>query len=79
MRIHPDIEAALKATGLPWAVEVGGRHLKLRLNGRFVGICPKGRVKDAMHGHATKNIVAQIKRAAITEKEADHGRDPTAD
>ncbi|CAB5187345.1 hypothetical protein UFOVP166_35 [uncultured Caudovirales phage] len=78
MRIHPDIEKAMKATGLPWSVEVGGRHLKLRLNGRFVGICPKGRITDGP-GHATKNIVAQIKRAAITEKEADHGRDPATD
>jgi hypothetical protein len=58
----------MKATGLPWSVEVGGRHLKLRLNGRFVGICPKGRIAEGHGGHATKNIVAQIKRAAITDK-----------
>lgn len=68
MRIHPEIENALKSTGLPWSVEEGSRHLKLRVNGRFVGICPKGKPKEKLHGHATKNVVAQIKRAARAEE-----------
>ncbi|MEY4402312.1 MAG: hypothetical protein RIR91_347 [Verrucomicrobiota bacterium] len=62
MRLPQEIRTALDATGLPWAIENGGRHRKVRLAGRLVGVFSKGRAVAA--DRAMANVVAQIRRAA---------------
>lgn len=63
MKIPTMIRDELERTGLPWTVEDGGRHNKIRLAGRLVGICPKG--KKVFHrNRAELNLVSQIRRAA---------------
>lgn len=56
------IEAELRATGLPWVIERGARHHKIKLTGRLVGIAP-GTGRDT-YPRALKNVLAQIRRAA---------------
>lgn len=62
MRLPGRILAALKATGKPWTLERGGKHIKIRMAGRFVGILPLGGANEA--DRATRNTIAQIRRAA---------------
>lgn len=62
MRVPQAIHAALTESGLAWDIVPGGRHLKVRLVGRLVGILPRGKSPDGLR--AEKNIVAQIRRAA---------------
>lgn len=62
-RIPTEIEQALDATGLGWALEKGSRHMKIKLAGRLVGILPHGSGNDANY-RTIKNSVAQIRRAA---------------
>ncbi len=61
MKIPPEVRAALEAKGLPWAIEQGTRHHKIKIEGRLVGIMPRGRGSD--RDRAQKNIIAQIRRA----------------
>jgi len=63
MRIPKQIERALEATGLPYRIEKGTIHRKIIVGGKFVGILPYGKVNEA--DRANKNVVAQIRRAAL--------------
>ncbi len=61
--LRSDVEAWLRETGLSWDIESGGKHLKVKLAGRLVGIFPR----DCRTGGGTRarlNIRAQIRRAA---------------
>lgn len=60
MKLHRHIKIALDATGLPWSLDRGGRHYKIVLNGRLIGIIPYG--KGTENDRATRNIIAQIRR-----------------
>lgn len=62
MRINGTIKNELDSTGLPYELKMGGRHIKIVLAGRMVGILPKVDGKDA-HSRAIKNTIAQIRRA----------------
>lgn len=64
MRLNKDIEAELNATGLPWDLETGGSHVKIRLKGRLVGILPKGGRIQQSDSRPLKNTLTQIRRAA---------------
>lgn len=58
-----DVETWLSETGLPWDIESGARHLKVKLAGKLVGIFPQaGKTGGATR--ARLNIRAQIRRAA---------------
>lgn len=64
------IEDALVATGLPWSLEPGKKHIHIRLAGRLVGILPKGRKKgDFLSNRANLNIVSQVRHMAALLKE----------
>lgn len=54
----------MEATGLPWQVERGSRHLKLWVADRMVGILPKDGGRRTGSPNAMRNIAAQIRRAA---------------
>lgn len=63
MKIHPQIREALESTGLLWSIERGGKHFKIRVGGRLVGILPSNMRKEA-HSKAILSTVTQIRRAA---------------
>jgi hypothetical protein len=63
MRLHTKIEAALTATGLPWEIETGGKHHKLRVGGRLAAILPNGGGNEADR-RAVLNTVSNIRRVA---------------
>lgn len=63
MRIHKRIRQALDDTGLPWTIESGSKHFKVRLDGRLVAIYPQGTVREASPNDV-RNTVANIRRAA---------------
>lgn len=69
------IKKDLDATGLPWRIEEGKKHLKLRLGRRMVGILPiKGKRGDmSQDRRAYLNVRSQIRRAA-SELHARRGR-----
>ena len=56
------IARALDETGLPWEVEAGNGHAKLRLCGHLVGVMKYGKRN---HGRrAELNVIAQIRQKA---------------
>lgn len=63
MRTIPEpLREALEATGLPWAITEGTRHLQVRVDGRLAGILPKnGRMPDVRE---LRNTIAQVRRLA---------------
>ncbi len=63
MKIDPKVKQALEATGLPWYVETGTKHYKIRLNGKLVGVFPQGKKTEASP-RANINVIANIRRAA---------------
>ena len=62
MKLPPRVREALEATGKSWEASAGSKHVKLRVEGKLVGILPlNGKYADT--GRGTANIVAQIRRA----------------
>lgn len=55
------IRDELEATGLPWAAEMGKKHVKVRLNGRIVLVTSKS---GATSPRDIQNGIATIRRAA---------------
>lgn len=69
LKLDKNIRGALDATGLPWAVETGSKHYKIRLAGRLVGVFSMG--KNTQPSHAIHNTVSNIRRL---ERELRHDR-----
>jgi hypothetical protein len=63
MKLDPKLEQELDATGLPWHTEVGGKHYKIKLAGRLVGVYPKGKVAGP-YKRSLLNTITQVRRAA---------------
>jgi len=63
VKLPPAIEQALNATGKPWEIAQGKRHLKIKLEGRMVGILPLSGFQTT-DMRCVKNTISQIKRAA---------------
>lgn len=62
MRAPKVIVAELQRTGLPYSLEPGSKHIRIKLRDKLVGIYPlNGRAKE---GRAMKNVISQIRRAA---------------
>lgn len=60
-QIPKKVRQALEETGKPWVIENGSSHRKIKVEGRLVGILPKGKGRDT--DRSEKNIIAQIRRA----------------
>lgn len=60
MKLPRELRAELEATGLPWTLERGSRHLHLRVGGRLAAILPYG--TGASVDRAMRNTIAQIRR-----------------
>jgi len=67
MRIPPLIRDALDTSGLPWEIKEGGRHYKIVVGGKCVGILPYGKTQSA-DMRSAKNLVAQIRRRVEEEQ-----------
>lgn len=63
MRLDPKVKKALEETGLPWTVETGAKHFKVRLDGRLAGTFPLGKKTEASPC-ANQNLISSIKRLA---------------
>jgi hypothetical protein len=63
MRMPDGVREALEETRLPWELETGGKHYKVKLAGRLVGVLPKGKYTSA-HKRSVLNTITQIRRAA---------------
>ena len=63
MKIDPKLLAALEATNLPWVAEEGGKHYKIKLAGRLVGIYPRGKA-GKLQSRSLLNTISQVRRAA---------------
>lgn len=62
MKVPKQITSELSATGLPYSVRDGRKHNHIYLDGKLVGILPKG---SRLHeGRVMQNIIHQIRRAA---------------
>lgn len=57
------VHDALVATGLPYTIEPGARHRKIKVAGRLAGILPRSPTKDSDLRPAL-NVASQIKRLA---------------
>lgn len=68
VKFAPELEKALDATGLPWHIESGSKHFKIRLAGRMAGIIPQGVKGDNSRICLAKNI-RNIERLAAELKQ----------
>jgi hypothetical protein len=63
MKLDSKVKQALNDTGIPWEIEAGSKHFKVRLGGRLAGVYPHGKKTEASQ-HANANLMANIKRLA---------------
>lgn len=64
VRIDPFIKEALDATGKPYDIRMGGHHLKILLDGVFIGVLPSVGGRKSGDPAARKNLIAHIRRHA---------------
>ncbi len=69
MRIDKRLKAELENTGLPWAIEQGGIHYKIKVAGKLAAIFPMGSKQEA-HRRSLLNTIAQVRRAAKAVRDA---------
>lgn len=68
VRFDKRLGEALDATGLPWTIEPGTRHFKIRLAGRLCGIVPQGVKGESGPKMLAKNV-KNVQRIAAKIKE----------
>ena len=63
MRLPDELREALNRTGLPWEVETGKKHNKVKLAGRLVAVYPHGKAQER-YKRALLNTITQVRRTA---------------
>lgn len=63
-RIPKPIREALEACGLPYEIEAGTKHLKVRVGGRMATILPRGAKAQDGGPNSVRNAIANIRRVA---------------
>lgn len=63
MKMPEELREALDQTGLPWELERGKKHNKVKLAGRLVAVYPHGKAQDA-YRRALLNTITQVRRTA---------------
>jgi hypothetical protein len=61
-KIPDKLRSVLDETGIPWALESGAKHYKIKLAGKLVGILPHSRREP--EAQDLRNTIAQVRRAA---------------
>lgn len=69
MKVSREILDALRETGLPFEVRDGGKHLKLYMNEKMIGVVSKR--PDNFGTRGNRNTIARIKRWAKIMKATD--------
>ena len=68
MKLPERLREALDNTGLPWRVEDGSKHYKVKLCGKLVAVFPFGKARD-YDKRALLNTITQVRLAAGQIKE----------
>lgn len=63
MKLPGELREALDQTGLPWEVESGKKHNKVKLAGRLVAVYSHGK-KQESDRRALLNTITQVRRTA---------------
>ena len=63
MKLPDELREALDMTGLPWEVEAGRKHYKVKLAGRLVAVYPHGKAQER-YKRALLNTITQVRRTA---------------
>jgi hypothetical protein len=63
VKVPPELEAALNATGIPWTVEDSKKHRKVMLGGRLATIIPHGHRQDA-NRRVVLNTIKNVRHLA---------------
>ena len=63
MRLPDELREALDMTGLPWEVETGKKHYKVKLAGRLVAVYPHVKAQER-YKRALLNTITQVRRTA---------------
>lgn len=63
MKLPDELREVLDKTGLPWVVEVGKKHNKVKLAGRLVAVYPHGKAQER-YKRALLNTITQVRRTA---------------
>lgn len=63
MKLPEELREALDGTGLPWEVEAGKKHYKVKLAGRLVAVYPHGKAQER-YRRALLNTITQVRRTA---------------
>ncbi len=63
MKLPEELREALVKTGLPWEIESGKKHNKVKLAGRLVAVYPHGK-KQESEKRALLNTISQVRHAA---------------
>lgn len=61
MKLPPIVAEELEKCGLPWRIDMGGRHVKLFVGNKLAGVMPRGATANR-HDRVTLNVRAQIRR-----------------
>jgi hypothetical protein len=59
--IHDRVRKELQSCGLPWSIESGGKHLKLRVGNKLAGIISRAG-DNGGDPRAVNNCISQIRR-----------------
>jgi hypothetical protein len=68
MRLPFELREALDKTGLPWEIELGSKHHKVKLCGKLVAVFPRGKKHEA-EKRSLLNTISQVRNAARQLKE----------
>lgn len=63
-RLPPKVRAALDETGLPWDLQMGSKHLQVRIEGRLVCILPRGSALTQENSQNAIGVLCAIRRYA---------------
>lgn len=63
MQIDKRLKDALEQTGLPWEIERGGRHYKVKIAGKLAAIFPLGTANERER-RSLLNTISQVRRTA---------------
>ena len=74
-KLHDRLVAALDDTGLPYTVELGKKHIKVRLDGHLVLVTSRGKkTGDDSSPTQLKNGVAHIRRCVAAIRRGERPR-----
>lgn len=69
MQIDKRLKAELDSTGLPWEIEEGGIHYKVRIAGKLACVFPRGKKQEA-NKRVVLNTISQVRRMAKEMRDA---------